>query len=51
MLSIILLVFAFVLFVVSGFRPEAEPWRGRMICFGFACLALAFLVEKVPLFK
>ena len=50
MLSLILLVFAFVLFVIAGFvRPEPEPWRGRMICFGLACLALAEIVRNVPL--
>lgn len=52
MLYIILLVFAFVLFVLAGaIRPEAEPWRGRLVCFGLACLALAMLVAKVPLLQ
>ena len=45
MLSLILLVFAFSLFVIAAFaRPEPEPWRGRMFCFGLACLALAEIV-------
>jgi cytochrome c oxidase assembly factor CtaG len=47
MLSLILLVFAFVLFVIAGFvRPEPEPWRARMVCFGLACLALAEIVTR-----
>jgi hypothetical protein len=52
MLSIILLVFAFVLFVIAGAaRPETEPWRGRLVCFGLACLSLASLVDRIPLLK
>lgn len=53
MLSLILLVFALVLFVVSGIlNPAVEPWRTRICCFGLACLAAAFLFEKaVPLLR
>lgn len=43
MLSLILLVFAFVLFVVAGALNPAEPWRGRLLCFGLACLVAAEL--------
>lgn len=48
MLSIILLVFAFVLFMVANFSPD-PPWRSRLICYGLACWVLAELVVKVPL--
>ena len=50
MLSIILMVFAFVLFIISAFvAPQPEPWRGRLVCFGFACMALADLFTKTGL--
>jgi hypothetical protein len=53
MFSLILLVFAFVLFVLSGaVNPPENPWRTRMVCFGWACVALAMILEKTPvLFK
>jgi hypothetical protein len=45
--SIILLVFALVLFVLSGFLNAAvEPWRWRLACLGLACLAGAELVLR-----
>ena len=40
MLSLILLVFALVLFIIAGafrFAPTDEPVRGRIVCFGLAC--------------
>lgn len=40
MLSLILMVFAFVLFVVASFNPVVEPWRWRLAMWGLACLAL-----------
>ena len=46
MLSLILFVFALVLFTVAGLVNPAEPWRDRLVCYGLACLAGAFLVEK-----
>jgi hypothetical protein len=46
MLSLILLVFALVLFVVAGFVNPAEPWRGRLLCFGLACLAGAEIIGR-----
>jgi hypothetical protein len=53
MLPLILLVFAFVLFVIAAFvRPEPEPWRGRLICFGFACWVLSeILAHGAPLLR
>ena len=43
MLSLILLVFALVLFVLAAFAPGADPnaLRSRLACFGLACLAAA----------
>jgi len=38
MLSLILLVFAFVLFLIAGFMAVQEAWKSRLdICLGFAC--------------
>jgi hypothetical protein len=51
MLSLILLVFALVLFVIAGFVNPAEPWRGRLLCFGLACLAGAELAGRVPVLR
>ena len=49
MLSIILLVFALVLFAVAGFiNPPDSPWRSKLVCFGLACLAGADLVRTFP---
>lgn len=42
MLVIILLVFAFVMFVVSG-AVQVEPWRWRLLVWGLACLVAATL--------
>ena len=48
MLSLILVVFAFVLFVIAGFaKPEPDsPLRVRLVCFGLACLAAAEIVVR-----
>jgi hypothetical protein len=47
MLSLILLVFALVLFVLAGLiNPANEPWRTRLVCFGLACLAGAEIVRN-----
>ena len=37
------LMFALVFFVIAALAP-AEPWRWRLLCFGLACLAGAFLL-------
>ena len=54
MLSLILLVFAFVLAVIAGLRPPNNPpfdvlgWR--LLCFALACFFLAnILVQAVSL--
>ncbi len=52
MLSIILLVFAFVFFAIATAysTPNPEPpWRSRLVCCGLACWVLSELVAKVPL--
>lgn len=49
MLSLILLVFALVLFIVAALVNPAEPWRGKLLCFGLACLAGAEIVRSAPL--
>jgi len=53
MLSVILLVFALVLFILAGavrFTPTDEPWRGRLVCFGLACAVGAVLNAWWPVF-
>ena len=39
MLSLILLVFALVLFLLAAFNNAPSDPRGRLACFGLACLA------------
>jgi hypothetical protein len=46
MLTAIALVFALVLFLIAAFRVT-EPERGRLVCFGLACIALAELLRGV----
>jgi hypothetical protein len=46
MLSLILLVFALVLFLIAAFVNPVEPWRGKLLCFGLACMAGAELVGR-----
>ncbi len=49
MLSLILLVFAFVLFVIAGLAPLVEPpWKTRLISFGLACWVLSELLKGLP---
>jgi hypothetical protein len=53
MLTLILLVFAFVLLVIAGFlagppAPSENPWRSRLVCFGLACWVLAEILNTVP---
>lgn len=49
MLSLILLVFALVLFFIAAAVNPVEPWRGRLLCFGLACWVGAELIRNVPL--
>jgi len=52
MIALILVVFAFVLFILAGFRPEAEsPLRSRLVCFGLACLAGAEIIVRAAAAK
>lgn len=52
MLTMILWMFALVLFLVAGAINPVEPWRGRLLCFGLACVAGAELVSRgVPLLR
>ena len=48
MLSLILLVFALVLFVLAAFvnPPEPSPVRSRLVCFGLACMAGAEILAR-----
>lgn len=46
MLSVFLLMFALVLFLIAGFGFAPEPWRNRLVCFGLACMAAALLVMR-----
>ncbi len=49
MLTLILLVFAFVLMVVAAMlAPPEHPWKGRLALFGFACWVLAEILVRVP---
>jgi hypothetical protein len=48
MLSLILLVFALVLFLLAAWVNPPDPWRGRLMCFGLACMAGADLVARFP---
>jgi hypothetical protein len=48
MLSLILLVFALVLFIISAFVNPVDPWRGRLVCFGLACAVGAALAAFGP---
>jgi hypothetical protein len=49
MLTVILLVFAFVLAVVAGVlapAPPVNPWSWRMLCWALACWFLAEILAK-----
>ena len=45
-LSLILLMFALVFFVIAALAP-AEPWRWRLLCFGLACIAGAGILAGI----
>lgn len=51
MLCLILMVFAFVLVVIGGFRPPANPpidvLGYRLVCFALACFFLASIVADL----
>lgn len=55
MLSLILLVFAFVLAVVAGITgpgAPAAPWPWRLLCYGIACYFLADILQRgAPLLR
>jgi hypothetical protein len=53
MVSIILLVFAFVLFVLAGLGVPwtPQPWRFNLIGWGLACWVLAEILKTVPAFS
>lgn len=52
MLSLILLVFALVLFLVAAFVNPVDPWRGKLLCLGLACMAGAEIVVRgAPLLR
>ena len=48
MLSLILLVFALVLFVIAAALnpPDTNPIRSRLVCAGLACLAGAEILVR-----
>lgn len=52
MLTLILLVFAFVLFFIAGLWNPAppSPWFGRLIAFGLAAWVLSLILAGKPLF-
>jgi hypothetical protein len=51
MLTLILLVFAFVLFFIAGLWNPAppSPWFGRLIAFGLAAWVLSLILAGHPL--
>lgn len=51
MLSLILLIFGLVLFLISAFAVPAEPWRSKLCCIAFACWIGAEILGRVPLLK
>jgi apolipoprotein N-acyltransferase len=48
MLTMILLVFALVLFCIAAFVNPVEPWRGKLCCIAFACWVASELVKGIP---
>ncbi len=48
MISLILLIFAFVLFAIAAMVNPVDPWRGKLACIGLACWVLAEIVLRVP---
>lgn len=50
MVSLILLVFALVLFCIAAAVNPVEPWRGKLCCVAFACWVGAEIVSRIPAF-
>jgi hypothetical protein len=50
MITLILLVFGFVLFVLAGFGVPTAP-RFNLLGFGLACCALAEILSRTPLLR
>ena len=49
MLTLILLVFAFVLFLVAAaLNPSYEPWRAKLGLIGLACWVLSEILSRAP---
>ena len=53
MLSLILLVFALVLFFLAAFvpAPPESVLRSRLVCFGLACIAGAEILRQAVFLK
>lgn len=52
-MSLILIMFAFVLFTIAAIWNPAPPsaWFGRLVAAGLACWVLAEIITKIPLFR
>jgi hypothetical protein len=48
MISLILLVFALVLFCIAAAVNPVEPWRGKLCCIAFACWVGAEIIARLP---
>jgi hypothetical protein len=54
MLNLILLVFAFVMFVLAGLGvpwppPQPWPWPYRLVAWGLACWVLTDILKSAPI--
>jgi hypothetical protein len=47
-ISLILLIGAFVLFIIAAQVNPAEPSRSKLCCIAFACWVGAELVSRIP---
>ena len=48
MLTLILLVFALVLFCIAAFVNPVDPWRGKLCCIALACWVASELIARLP---
>jgi hypothetical protein len=50
MISLILMILAMLLFGIAAFvnAPPNEPLRGKLLCFGLACMAAAEVFARYP---
>jgi hypothetical protein len=48
MVSLILLIGAFVLFLIAAYAYPAEPTRSKLCCIAFACWVAAEIVLRIP---